>query len=114
MRAWICYRLSGRASHPNFVNSWVAGALGSAWRAVDQYLALNQPESVRLRFWDLWGPTEYLDEASNEELVNSNRELMERHLVIALHKSGVSLPPRKQPTFPWGLLDNLNFLTRNV
>ena len=79
----------GNASDPDFINSWVGGALDSAWRAVDQYLALNHPESVRQEFWDLWGPTEYLDEASNKELVDLNRELAERHLVIALHKSGV-------------------------
>jgi len=72
-------------------HAWVAGALDSAWRAVDQYLALNQPESVRKRFWDLWGPTEYWDEASNTELVAQNRKLTERHLVIALHRSGIRL-----------------------
>ena len=114
MRVWICCRLSGRASHPNLINSWAAGALGSAWRAVDQYLALNQPESVRLKFWDLWGPTEYWDEASDKGLVNLNRELTERHLVIALHKSGVRFSPQKQTTFPWALLEHLNFFTRNV
>ena len=77
------------ASDPNFINSWVAGALDSAWRAVDQYLALNQSKNVQQKFWDLWGPTEYWDEASNKELVDLNRELTERHLVIALHKAGV-------------------------
>ncbi|KAF9645107.1 amine oxidase [Thelephora ganbajun] len=72
-------------------HAWVAGALDSAWRAVDQYLSLNQPDSVRQTFWDLWGPTEYWDEASDEELVNLNRKLADRHLVIGLHKSGIRL-----------------------
>ena len=70
------------------MHSWVVGALDSAWRAVDQYLAINLPEK-RQSFWDKWGPTEYWDESSNPELVQLNRKLMERHLVISLHKDGV-------------------------
>ena len=58
----------------------------------DQYLNLNQPEDVRKTFWDKWGPTEYWDEASDKEFVELDRELMDRHLVIALYKSGVRLP----------------------
>jgi len=72
-------------------HAWVAGALDSAWRAVDQYLALNHDDSVQQKFWDLWGPTEYWDEASDKTLVDLNRKLTERHLVIALHKSGIRL-----------------------
>ena len=75
----------------SLIDSWVAGALDSAWRAVDQYLALNLPNDVREKFWDLWGPTEYWDEAGNQELVELNRKLMDRHLVIGLHKDGVRL-----------------------
>ena len=75
----------------SWIDSWVAGALDSAWRAVDQHLALNLPEDVRQKFWDLWGPTEYWDEADNQELVELNRKLMDRHLVIGLHKDGVRL-----------------------
>ena len=88
--AYVIHRQSFRyVSDPNSINSWVAGALDSAWRAVDQYLALNQPASVQQKFWDLWGATEYWDEASNKELVDLNRELEERHLVIALYEGGV-------------------------
>ncbi|KAF9649823.1 hypothetical protein BDM02DRAFT_3094095 [Thelephora ganbajun] len=72
-------------------HSWVNGALDSAWRAVDQYLSLHQSDSVRQEFWDLWGPTEYWDEVSDEELVNLNRKLADRHLVIGLHNSGIRL-----------------------
>ena len=83
-----------RGSNPNPTHSWVTGALDSAWRAVDQYLALNHAEShLREEFWRLWGETEYWDEASNEKMVKLNRELTERHLVIALYKDGVTLEP---------------------
>ena len=92
MRTSIHFWSFERASDPNFVDSWVAGALDSAWRAVNQYLLLNQPQSVQEKFWKLWGPTEYWDEASNKELIELNRGFMERHLVIALHKSGIMLP----------------------
>jgi len=75
-------------------NGWVAGALDSSWRAVDQYLALNHPDSrIQKEFWRLWGKTEYWDEASNDEMVKLNRKLMERHLVISLNKDGVMLEP---------------------
>ncbi|KAF9783369.1 amine oxidase [Thelephora terrestris] len=72
-------------------HGWVAGALSSAWRAVDQYLALNLPHDVRQKFWDLWGPTEHWDEADDQEFVELNRKLMDRQLVIGLHKNGVRL-----------------------
>jgi hypothetical protein len=91
MRTWIHYQSPGSASNPNLMNSWVAGALDSAWRAVDQYLAINQEKSVRDKFWKLWGPTEYWDEASSKELVDLNHKLTERHLVIGLYRSGVTL-----------------------
>ena len=89
MGMWIHCQSFGHISDSKFVNSWAAGALDSAWRAVDNYLALNQPTDVRERFRKLWGQTEYWDEASNRELVELNDKLMERHLAIALHKSGV-------------------------
>lgn len=73
------------------MNSWVAGALDSAWRAVDQYLALHRDKSLRDKFWNLWGPTEYWDEATNKELVDLNHTLTERHLVISLYRSGITL-----------------------
>ena len=92
MRMYIHSQSRWRASDPNFTNSWVAGALDSAWRAVYQYLSLYQPESVMQAFYNEWGSSEYWDETSDEALVEQNRELMERHLVIALHKSGVRLP----------------------
>ena len=94
MRTWIYCRSFLCASNPNLVNSWVAGSLDSAWRAVDQYLALHHPKSQYQKdFWKLWGKTEYWDEASNEGLVESDRKLMERNLVIALHKDGVMPKP---------------------
>ena len=95
MRTLILCHLFERASDPNLINSWVAGGLDSAWRAVDQYINLNQnilPPGIQEKFHTMWGSTEYMDEASNKELVELNRKLMERHLVIALHKSGVRLP----------------------
>ena len=78
-----------RTPDPNVINRWIAGALDSAWRAVDQYIALNLDKDVREKFWELWGPTEFWDEASNKDLVELNRKLMARHLVISLQKDGV-------------------------
>jgi len=73
-------------------HSWVAGALDSAWRAVDQYLALNHRDTpLQKKFWKLWGRTEYWDELFSEELVKLNRDLADRHLVISLYKDGVKL-----------------------
>ena len=95
MRTWIiCHSFEG-ASDPSLINSWVAGGLDSAWRAVDQYINLNQhilPPGIQEQFYKTWGSTEYMDETSNKELVELNRKLMERHLVIALHKSGIRIP----------------------
>jgi len=71
-------------------HAWVAGALDSAWRAVYQYLSLNQPDLLE-NFYNLWGKTEYWDEADDDELVDLNNKLMERHLVIGLYRSGVKL-----------------------
>ena len=88
-RTRIHYAFPGRATDPNLINSWVAGALDSAWRAVNQYLLLHHPGSIRQKFLKLWGETEYWDEASNKELVELNHRLTERHLVIGLYKSGV-------------------------
>jgi hypothetical protein len=96
MRTWIQSQFSGCASDPNLIGSWVAGALDSAWRAVDQYLTLhhaNLPAGVQEKFWANWGRTEYWDESSSDELVELNRKLTERHLVISLYKSGVTLEP---------------------
>jgi len=95
MRTSILWRPFERASDPNLINSWVAGGLDSAWRAVDQYINLNQsilPPGTQEKFHTTWGSTEYLDETSNKKLVEQNRKLMERHLVIALHKSGIRIP----------------------
>ena len=90
---WIYLESFRRASNsdPIVINSWVAGALGSAWRAVDQYLALREHQlpGVRKKFWEEWGRTEYWDEDPNPVLVELDEDLMERHLVIALHNSGV-------------------------
>ena len=91
MGMWIHCWTFECASDPNFLHSWVAGALNSAWRAVEQYLTLNQPRSLK-KFWELWGPTEYWDEASDEGLAELSRKLLDRHLVIALHKSGFKFP----------------------
>ena len=92
MRAFLDNRSSERASDQDFVHSWVAGALDSAWRAVDQYLALHHPTSLRDKFWEKWGTTEYWDETSNKDLVKLNHDLTDRHLVISLVKSGLALP----------------------
>jgi len=72
-------------------HGWVAGALDSAWRAVNQYLLLHHDERTLKKFYDEWGKTEYWNEADDDELVELNRKLTERHLVISLHKSGVRL-----------------------
>ena len=96
-RTWIRYPSFEHASDPNLINSWVAGALDSAWRAVDQYLTINQdtlPPGTRDKFYELWGETEYWDEASDKDLVERNRKLMDRHLVIGLHKSGARIPAK--------------------
>ena len=92
MGMWVCCQFFGRASDQNLINSWVAGALDSAWRAVNQYLYLNHNKKVRKDFYAKWGRTEYWDEAYNNELFKLNRRLTKRHLVIALHKNGVRLP----------------------
>ena len=88
MRTWTNCQSFECVSNAS-LNSWVAGAFDSAWRAVDQYLALNMDEDTRKKFWDLWGPTEYWDESSNKELVALNRKLMDRHLMLSLYKDGV-------------------------
>ena len=96
-RAWTCYPSFKHDSDTILINSWVAGALDSAWRAVNQYLTLNQenlPSGTLEKFYELWGETEYWDEASDKTLVERNRKLMDRHLVIGLHKSGVRLPAK--------------------
>ena len=87
MGTWIHRRYSTRA-YPSPINSWVAGAVDSAWRVVDQYLALNQPHR-REEFWGKWGGTEYSDGESSSKLVKLNRELVDRHLVNSPHKAGV-------------------------
>ena len=74
---------------PIVVNSWVSVALDSAWRAVEQFLTINnhQLPGVQGEFWKKWGRTEYWDEASDSGLVRKNRELQEQHLAIALNNS---------------------------
>ena len=89
MRTLFHHRSPERASDPSFIHSWVAGALDSAWRAVDQYLALNRPDD-RPEFWRKWGSTEYWDETTNKDLVKLNHDLTDRHLVISLVKSGLA------------------------
>ena len=96
-RTWIYCRSFKHDSDPTLTDSWVAGALDSAWRAVDQYLNLNKenlPSGILKKFYELWGKTEYLDEASDDDLVEQSRKLMERHLVIDLHNSGFKLPAK--------------------
>lgn len=76
-------------------HAWIAGALDSAWRAAYQYISANEkvlPVGTLEKFYAEWGTTEYWDETTNKELVEENRKLMERHLVIGLHKSGVRIP----------------------
>jgi len=72
--------------------AWVAGALDSAWRAVDQYLGENHPRSSwQKEFWKKWGETEYWNEKSNPDLVDLNRKLEERLLVTALYEDGLMI-----------------------
>ena len=88
------------ASEPNLINSWVAGGLDSAWRAVDQYLKLHKdklPKGIRKIFHEKWGSTEYMDEVPHHRLGKKNRELMKRHLVIALYNSGIRMPKTELP-----------------
>ena len=96
MRALFHHRSSGRASDQHLIDSWVAGALDSAWRAVDQYLCLNYDDQcIQETFWNNWGFTEYLDEQLNPGLITWNRELTERHLVISLVKSGLTVEDKE-------------------
>ena len=88
-RTWIHCPSFEYASDPTIINSWVAGALNSAWRAVDQYLDTNKiilPSGIRKTFHDKWGKTEYWDEASDRDLVEQNRKLMKQQLVIGLYE----------------------------
>lgn len=75
------------------INSWVAGALGSAWRAVDQYLSIREEEGqlpgARKKFWEEWGPSEYWDEAEDHALVDTSRGLMEEHIMLTLNNASV-------------------------
>ena len=94
-RTWIFCPSFKHDSDPTHTDSWVAGALDSAWRAVEQYITLNQenlPSGTLEKFYELWGESEYWDEASDKTLVERSRKLMERHLVIDLHNSGFKLP----------------------
>jgi len=96
-RTWIRCPSFERASDPTLINSWVAGALDSAWRAVDQYLNIHKiilPPGTPKKFYKLWGETEYWDEDSNNDLAKSDRRLMKRQLVIGLHEPGASLPAK--------------------
>ncbi|KAF9648704.1 hypothetical protein BDM02DRAFT_3260885 [Thelephora ganbajun] len=91
---------------------WVTGALNSAWRAVDQYLNLSKLEEARKKFHESWGASEHWDEvppkkgktpfgvgpkdgASYLELVELDRKLADRQLVIGLYESGIRPPPRE-------------------
>lgn len=93
MGAWIHCQSSGCGFYPNTVNSWIAGSLDSAWRAVWQYLTIHRPDKL-YDFYGLWGRTEYWDEDSDDRLVESYHNLMTRHLAIALQKDGVTVELR--------------------
>ena len=88
-RTWIRCPPFKYASDTTIINSWVAGALNSAWRAVENYLETNKiilPSGIRKKFHDKWGKTEYWDEASDEALVKANKDLMKKQIVIGLHE----------------------------
>ena len=87
MGVWFHHRPFERAFDVYLINSWAAGALDSAWRAVDQYLTFNHPKSIRDTFWDKWGPNEYWDDAS-KKTIDQDHKLTNRHLVIGLDESG--------------------------
>ena len=80
------------APYSNLTDRWVAGALDSAWRAVDQYLALHYPDPegnsshnpVRMKFWESWGGSEYWDEVPDTELVEKNHKISMKNLMINL------------------------------
>ena len=94
MRTWV-YCRSSMCFDPSSVQSWIAGALDSAWRAVNQYLTLHRPER-REDFWNQWGKTEYWDETPKKPgLAKSDQKAMDRNLVIALHNDGVMLDTTK-------------------
>ena len=52
-------------------------------------------------FWELWGPTEFWDEASNKGLVELNRNLRTRYLVISLQEGRVE--------FEWNITQTRDF-----
>lgn len=83
-------------SDPNFIYSWVAGALDSAWRAVNQYFLVNDRKSdLHKKFKELWGETEYWDDDCHDGLAEANHKLMKRAVVIALDKDGVVPEPNE-------------------
>ena len=86
MGMWIHCWPFGCAFDPGFFTSWVAGALDSAWRAVDYYLALNHPKEVRDTFHDRWGSTEYWDDKE----VDQTHDLTKKFLGIVAHQGGIS------------------------
>ena len=93
-RTWIRCPSFDRVSEPTLANSWIAGALDSAWRAVEQYLNINKiilPPGMPKKFHDSWRETEYWDEDSNNNLAKSDKELMKRQLVIGLYEPGTTL-----------------------
>ena len=81
MGMWIPCSSFGCAFDPIFFTSWVAGALDSAWRAVDYYLALNHPSDTQKKFWDRWGSTEYWD----GEEVKQSHDITEKFLGVVAH-----------------------------
>ena len=67
---------------------WVAGALDSAWRAVDQFLLINQLHhpGKREEMHKKWGPSEYWD-----------KDQVENHIRLGMHHSmHHSIPPEKR------------------
>ena len=98
MRTWTRCHPSRVAPYLALAGRWVAGALDSAWRAVDRYLALHYRDlpaesngtpvhnPVRRKFWESWGGSEYWDEKTNEELVQRNHKVSMRNLMINVMK----------------------------
>ena len=69
-----------------YSDRWVAGALDSAWRAVDQYLAINELETKREEMHEKWGSSEYWEENQIED-----------HIRLGMyHSMNNSIPPEKR------------------
>ena len=127
MRTWIRRRSSGSGSNPDLINSWIVGSLDSAWRAIEQYLTIHDPDLL-WKFHKRWGSTEHWDEPSDHERLedkddlsvkvfsnqrlapgkssaDSYHGLLERHLAIALHNDGIE--PGSELPIPREVLEEL-------